>query len=1395
MKTTLRLMSLILCIVFMLQAAACGGDNEKQDGTTGTGAEAVKDPTGEKFDGAAFTLLDSDITPVIYVDAGDYKQSVRAVTDLAADFKRVSDKKPEIKTEIADLEGAKVAVIIGTLGKSEFIDTLAENGTIDVSEIKDKWEAYKITPVKDLQPGIESAVIIAGSDKRGTIYGTYTLSELIGVSPWYYWGDVPAIRQDSIILPVSSLTQVDMPDVKYRGIFINDEENFTSWSARKTSSKNPGRPNPSTYETIFELLLRLKANTLWPAMHACSDAFNKYKNPETGVSYNAELANDYGIVMSASHCEMMLRDNEGEWDDWAAKNQKKYGIVKVNDNWHSSYDYTVNAKAMDAYWEERVAENYRFENIYMIGLRGVHDSGINCSKLSDTSYKGKATVVKAAVESQLKILAKYEQKYYEETGEQVKFQTAYCVYKEAAEYYKYDLSLPFDCTLVYCDDNHGYVRQVPTEEELKNYQGFGMYYHVSYWGRPCSYLWVSNTPLPLIAEEMRKSYNSGMRDLWILNVGDIKPAELKTEYFMDLGWDIDSHTENNTEEFTAGFLMQNFGLSKEKADEFALELTGFYQLMRNYVPEQMGKRDGMDYSVTENGGEGFIVLDQATDYLKKSQAVMDSISAAKIKTAYYELIHFTVLSYKLMVEKYVAQEMNRICLLQGRFAAANLYADISEAAYQAVLDEIKTYNAVNGGKWNGIMNPYNSAQPVIEGAPKVTRASAGDLKTGAAMVGEGQEIREETVTLYFGSLNNNIRFIDIFSRGGSEADWSLCAPGWVKIKDADGKDLSGIGNGDLVIYSGTVGVQKRYYISIDYEKLTKGKRSEGELKLTDDMSNVSIVKISALYSASDVTADLNSGKKGYYEETGLVSIEAEHYSTKIDQGGFSWKEIKGLGRSGSSMIALADNGFTTSKVSSDFASKAPCLEYDIFFNNTGSYLGWLYRLPTLNESSNGRLTCNIGVSVDNGSVKTLRGTIRADDSDTSAWAQMILLHADRLRFSFDITEAGWHTVRIYMSDPNICFDQIVLSNYTLDWSRLAPFETFNTVSYVAPALAAIPELSFDGLSFGEFTKKFDFAPSGVTSPADYIKLTNTDAGSASSGYIWTPGSCEGANRSTLSKLETLDAGLLIGKNNSSATLKIFAEPNAVYGISVFAGDPAGTAKSSNMRVIANGSESEIMKTGAGVYGFFIKVTSDENGLVELRFTGDWTLSYLELYPFKDVRSENTGAFIPASNGDIVIEAESALEDSDVASTLNASDNSDCKWMQIAGVSGSALFFGPNKGAGYTDADLTSTKAAKLFYTFETTRTGAYSVWALLRSSGLDDDSVFFSVDNGASVTYNNADNTNGFVWIKLGTTSSLTIGQHTLAIFGREDGIAIDQIVLRPSTVTSAEFTAAETRK
>ena len=610
-----------------------------------------------------FKLVHKKQAAQIFVSLDDFKVVQIAAADLASDIEGVTGTKPTLINESSDPKAT--VVIIGTLGKNKLIDGLVQAGRLDVSQIRGKRESYSIQRISNTP----HALVIIGSDRRGTAFGVYELSQIIGVSPWHWWADVTPERRTDLI--ISKGTKIGSePSVKYRGIFLNDEDwGLQPWAA-KTFEPETGDIGPKTYAKIFELLLRLKANTLWPAMHEVTKPFNF-------IAANRQVADDYAIVMGSSHAEPMLRNNVGEW--------------KANKN---DYNFVTNPSGVTEYWDQRVRENGKFENIYTIGMRGIHDSPI----LGTKSQAERIPLLEKIFSVQRGLMAKHVRSEVE-TIPQI-----FCPYKEVLADYRAGLKVPDDVTIVFPDDNFGYIRQFPNAEERKRNGGFGVYYHISYLGRPLSYLWLNSTPPALIFEEMSKAYNNGMREFWMLNVGDIKPAEIGIELFMQMAYDADKWNVANQHQFLEHWARREFGA--EDAAKIAAIMDTYYRLGFQRKPEHL-----QWYLPTETPRKSDLTEDEAlvrlADYAelrKQAESVYAQLSITK-EDAFYELVLYPVRSSMLANERFFAAELAETYKQQGRSDAIN-WARLSLGADAEIAKETKYFNEqLAGGKWRYMMSP------------------------------------------------------------------------------------------------------------------------------------------------------------------------------------------------------------------------------------------------------------------------------------------------------------------------------------------------------------------------------------------------------------------------------------------------------------------------------------------------------------------------------------------------------------------------------------------------------------------------------------------------------------------------------------------------------------------
>jgi hypothetical protein len=643
-----------------------------------------------------FPLVYQDQAAEVAVSDEDFKVAKIVANEFAADVERVSGRRPAVKNITGTLP--KNIVIIGTLGKNPLIENLIASRKLDVSKIRGQWESFQIETVKNPFPNVENALVIVGSDRRGTAFGTFEMSRKIGVSPWIWWADVAPEKRPELVIGRGKFVSL-VPSVKYRGIFLNDEDwGLQPWAARNFEPET-GNIGPKTYAKIFELLLRLKANTCWSAMHEVTKPFNEIPN-------NAPTADDYAIVMGSSHAEPMLRNNVGEWKD-----------AKEN------YNFVTNPAGVTNYWEERLKTNGRFENIYTLGMRGIHDSPIQGTK----TQADRIPVLEKIIATQRNLLARYVDKDVERIPQ------IFCPYKEVLADYRAGLRVPDDVTIVFPDDNFGYLRYFPNAEEQKRRGGFGVYYHISYLGRPLSYLWLNTTPPALVFEEMSKAYENGMREFWMLNVGDIKPAEIGIEFFMQMAYDAGKWNAGSQREFLRSWASREFGagVSTDVADimdkYYRLGFARKPEHLQWYLPKETPRRS--DLSETEAA----LRLEDYAALVRRAEAFYELMPAAK-KDAFYELVLYPVRAAALANERFFAAETAER-LREARNPAALEWARRSIRANAAIERETAYFNeTLAGGKWRGIMTPEMGAGqwPSMRAVPPVLSENDFEIKDAPA---------------------------------------------------------------------------------------------------------------------------------------------------------------------------------------------------------------------------------------------------------------------------------------------------------------------------------------------------------------------------------------------------------------------------------------------------------------------------------------------------------------------------------------------------------------------------------------------------------------------------------------------------------------------------------------
>ena len=584
--------------------------------------------------------------PVSVVCSHDDYEGVRmAAANLAKDFGRVSGTDAAL---VQEPQGE--CVIVGSL-KSGVIQQLVKAGKVDGAQLEGKTEKYLLQVVDRPVEGVERALVIAGSDKRGAIYGAYELSRQMGVSPWYWFADVPTQRHKDVYIEKGAFTDGE-PKVKYRGIFINDEwPCFGNWAL-----SHFGGINSKCYEHIFELVLRLKGNFMWPAMWG--SAFYD-DDPQNGV-----LADKMGVVMGTSHHEPMAlaqqdwhRNRDGEWN------------------------YQTNGEALRRFWTTGIERAKDWETVVTVGMRGDGDEAMEGT--------GNIKLMERIVADQRAIIESVTGRPAEETPQ------VWALYKEVQDYYDQGMQVPDDITLLLCDDNWGNVRRLPTLDAKPRKGGYGMYYHFDYVGGPRCSKWININPIPRVWEQMNLCYEHGVRELWIVNVGDLKPMEYPMTFFLDMAWNPERFNAGNLVEHSVDFCRSVFG--DKEAEEAARLLRTYAKYNRRMTPENLSyKTFSMNYAEWQR-----VTADY--DRLAADAEALGKRLPAEMRDAWFQLLGYPILACSNLYDMYYAQAMNQR-LAKKNDPEANLWADRVAQCFGRDSVLTKQYHAMNGGKWNHLMS-------------------------------------------------------------------------------------------------------------------------------------------------------------------------------------------------------------------------------------------------------------------------------------------------------------------------------------------------------------------------------------------------------------------------------------------------------------------------------------------------------------------------------------------------------------------------------------------------------------------------------------------------------------------------------------------------------------------
>jgi len=845
--------------------------------------EAQNSYVSIKKNSGAFTLSASGKSAPLYTGSTDYPGVIRALKNLQADIGLVTAVEPELAINKAPAE--KEIVIVGTIGKSSLIDQLIQNKKIDVKDVAAKWETFVIQVIEKPFPNIDRALVIAGSDKRGTIFGIYDLSRQIGVSPWYWWADVRPQKNKNLYVSSGRYISGE-PAVKYRGIFINDEEpSLGRWAVEKYGGFKHG-----FYEKVFELILRLKGNYLWPAMWWAS--FN------SDDPFNPELADEYGIVVGTTHHEPMMRAH-AEW--------KKSGV--------GDWNYETNAPTLQKFWTEGIQRMGIRESIVTLAMRGDGDMAM--------TPETNTALLEKIVTDQRKIIS-------DVTGKDVtKVPQLWALYKEVQNYYDKGMRVPDDVTLLLCDDNWGNIRKLPKLDDKLRRGGYGIYYHFDYVGDPRNYKWLNTNPIIKVWEQMHLAYNHGVDRIWIVNVGDIKPMEFPISFFLDYAWNPAKWNQNNLDEYTQQWCEDQFG--KIYAKEIANIISKYTKFNGRRKPELLMPET---YSLV-NYHEAENIVDEFGELEKKAESIYEKISP-DLKDAFYQLVLYPVKACANLNDLYVTVGKNRLHASQGR-ATTNELAERAKSLYQKDIDLSSYYNkTLAGGKWNNMMNQihigYTYWQDPKESVMPETKTieNPTDPEMGIAL--EGSEklwlTSSPEITLpEFNSYQKSVHYFEIVNRGKTSFDFSVTASvPWLKFSQT----------------SGTIEKEQRITVSIDWPSAPSGTT---QIPMTILQANGK--KIVVLAKITNAGSEKVNESSGFVETDHYVSIEPEHYDHAINTKEITWQILPDYGRTLSGVTTLP-----VTAPAQKAGGESPHLEYNIFFSDTATVAVQLYLGTTLSFNAN-----------------------------------------------------------------------------------------------------------------------------------------------------------------------------------------------------------------------------------------------------------------------------------------------------------------------------------------------------------------------------------------------------------------------------------------------------------